>query len=308
MSKVIITAAVTGGIHTPTMTPYLPITPEQIIDDAVKSAAAGAAIAHIHVRDPETGQPSNRVDLFRQIAEKIKKQSDMVVCITSGGKLDSTVAERLAATIDLKPEIATMNCGSLNFSLFPMADKYSDFKFTWEKPYLQASEDYIFPNTFKTMKEYCLEMAKHDTKPELEIYDAAMINNIVYLVRKGFVKKPVQLQFVMGVFGGIPATVTNLVFLYERAKEAFGIDGFTWSVCSAGKTQLFMAAAALAMGGNVRVGLEDSMYIGKGRLAKSSAEQVKKAVELVSALGLEVATADDTRKILGLKGIDRVNY
>jgi uncharacterized protein (DUF849 family) len=308
MRKVIITAAITGAIHTPTMTPYLPVTPKQIIDDAVRSAEAGAAIAHIHVRDPDTGQPTNRVELFRQVAEGIKEQSDLIVCVTTGGGLGSTVQERLGAVTDLQPEMGTMNCGSLNFAVFPLARRYPDFKHSWEKPYLEATEDLIFPNTFRTMKEYCLEMSRVNTKPELEIYDAAMINNVAYLVSQGFVEKPLHLQFVMGVFGGIPASVANLVFLYERAKEAFGPDGFTWSVCAAGRMQLFVAAAALAMGGNVRVGLEDSLYIGKGKLARSSADQVEKVGELVSILDLEVATSEDARKILGLKGKDRVNF
>lgn len=307
MGKVIITAAVTGGIHTPTMTPYLPITPEQIIEDAVKACDAGASVAHIHVRDPETGLPNNRVDLFRQVAQEIKKRCNIILCITSGGKLGATVQERLAAVTDLQPELASMNAGSVNFALFHLPNKYSNFKYDWEKPYLEATEDYIFPNTFQTMKQYCIEMAKHNTKPELEIYDSAMINNAAYLVNNGYVKKPLHLQFVMGILGGIPATVANLSFLHERAKDAFGSE-FTWSVCAAGKAQLFMAATALAMGGNVRVGLEDSVYVGKGQLAKSSAEQVEKVITLAHALDLDVATPDDTRAILGLKGIDKVNF
>jgi uncharacterized protein (DUF849 family) len=307
MGKVIITAAITGAIHTPTMTPYLPITPEQIIEDAVKSYEAGASIAHIHVRDPETGIPANRVDLFREVAQEIKRRCNIVLCITSGGKLGATVQERLAAVIDLQPEMASMNAGSINFALFHITDKYPKFKNDWEKVYLEATEDYIFPNTFSTMRQYCVEMDKLNTKPELEIYDTAMINSAAYLVSKGYVKKPLHLQFVMGILGGIPATVANLSFLYERAKDAFGHE-FTWSVCAAGKAQLPMAAAALAMGGNVRVGLEDSVYVGKGQLAQSSAEQVEKVVIMAKTLDVDVATPDETRAILGLKGIENVKF
>jgi uncharacterized protein (DUF849 family) len=308
MNKVIITAAVTGGIHTPTMTPYLPITPEQIIKDAVKANSAGAAIAHIHVRDPETGVPTSSVELFRQIAEGIKKQCDMVVCVTSGGKLGSSVAERLASVADLKPELASMNAGSLNFALFHVAKKMKDFKFPWEKNYLEATEDYIFPNTFKTMREYCEVMANNDTKPEVEIYDVGMINNLAYLVNQGIIAKPLHLQYVIGILGGIPATVTNLSYLYERSREAFGSEGFTWSVCSAGKTQFPMAATALSMGGHVRVGLEDSVYVSKGELATSSADQVEKIAIMADILSREIATPDETREILRLKGSDKVNF
>lgn len=308
MSKVIITAAITGGIHTPTMTPNLPITPEQIITDAVKSNEAGAAIAHIHVRDPETGMPNGDVELFRQIAEGIKEKCDMIVCITSGGKLGASTAERLAAVSDLQPELATMNAGSLNFALFHVASKMKDFKFSWEKPYLEATEDFIFPNTFKTMREYCEEMSKYNTKPEVEIYDVGMINNLDYLVKEGIIKKPIHIQYVMGILGGIPATVTNLSYLHERSKEAFSNEGFTWSVCSAGKTQFPIAAASLAMGGHVRVGLEDSIYVSKGKLAKSSSEQVEKIVAMAEILSREVASPKQAREILGLKGSNMVNF
>jgi uncharacterized protein (DUF849 family) len=308
MSKVIITAAVTGGIHTPTMTPHLPITPEQIVEDAVKSFHAGASIAHIHVRDPETGMPTSSVKMFRQIAEGIKKQCDMIVCVTSGGKLGSSVAERLASVADLKPELASMNAGSLNFALFHVAQKMKDFKFPWEKQYLEATEDFIFPNTFKTMREYCEEMGRNDTKPEVEIYDVGMINNLAYLVSQNIIKKPLHLQYVMGILGGIPATVANLSYLRERSREAFGDEGFTWSVCAAGKTQFPMAATALAMGGHVRVGLEDSVYVSKGALATSSSEQVEKVVIMADILSRDVATPTQAREILGLKGSDRVNF
>lgn len=214
----------------------------------------------------------------------------------------------MAAVSDLQPELASMNAGSLNFALFHVARKIKEFKYPWEKPYLESTEDYIFPNTFKTMREYCQQMAKTGTKPEVEIYDVAMINNLAYLIHEGHITKPIHLQYVMGILGGIPATVANLSYLYERSKEAFGADGFTWSVCAAGKFQLPMAAASLAMGGHVRVGLEDSMYVEKGTLARSSAEQVEKVVVMAQILSREVATPEETRQILNLKGLDKVNF
>lgn len=306
MSKVIITAAITGAIHTPTMTPHLPITPAQIADEAYRAYNAGAAVAHIHVRDPETGQPSSRVELFREVATKVKSRCDIVLCFTTGGGLTMSTLERVAVVPELKPELASFNTGSLNFALFHLVHRYDQFKYEWEKKYLQMTEDYIFPNTFKTMREFCTIMKEYGTKPELEVYDSGMINNIAYLVNAGILEKPLHIQFVLGILGGIPATVRNLSFLCESAKEALG--ELNWSVCAAGRAQLAMGAAALAMGGNVRVGLEDSLYAGKGQLAKSNAEQVERIVQIARALSLEPATPGEARQILGLKGLDKVNY
>lgn len=307
MSKVIITAAITGAIHTPTMTPYLPITPAQIADEAYRAYNAGAAVAHIHVRDPETGQPSSRLELFREVATKVKSRCNIVLCFTTGGGLTMSTRERVAVVPELQPELASFNTGSLNFGLFHLVSRYEKFKYEWEKNYLQMTEDYIFPNTFKTMREFCAVMKEYGTKPELEVYDSGMINNIAYLVNAGILTKPLYIQFVLGILGGIPATVRSLSFLYESTKEALG-DNFAWSVCAAGRTQLAMGATALAMGGNVRVGLEDSLYAGKGQLAKSNAEQVEKVVQIAKALSIEPATPDEARQILGLKGLDKVNY
>jgi uncharacterized protein (DUF849 family) len=304
MSKVIITAALTGSIHTPTMSPYLPITPDQIAEEAVRACDAGAAVVHIHVRDPQTGRPVPDLELFREVVGKIKSRSRVVMCLTTGGGLGMTTEQRVAVVPAFEPELASFNTGSMNFALFPLVEKIKEFKYPWEKAYLEASEDYIFPNTFKTLREFCVIFSRHGTKPELEVYDTGMINNIAYLINKGYLQKPVYLQFVLGILGGIPATVENLVFLYETARKAIG--DFVWSVCAAGRNQLNMGAVALAMGGNVRVGLEDALYAGPGKLAKSNAEQVEKIVRIAKELGLEPATPDEARQILGLKGYETV--
>lgn len=306
MKKVIVTAAITGGIHTPSMSPYLPITPQQIADEAVRVYEAGGAVAHIHVRNPETGMPSPELELFKEVVTKVKSRCNMVLCLTTGGGIGMTTAERVRVVSTLKPEMATFNFGSINFALFPIVETIKDFKFPWEKPYLQGSEDFIFPNTFKTLREFSQIFGENETKPELEIYDAGMINNVAFMLQRGHLKKPVYLQFVLGILGSMPPSASNLVFLYNSAREAIG--DFVWSVCAAGRHQLPTCAMALTMGGNVRVGLEDSLYAGKGVMAKSNADQVEKIVRIARELSLEPATPDEARQILGLKGLDKVNW
>ena len=306
MSKAIITAAITGGIHTPTMTPYLPITPKQIADETVRAWEAGAAVAHIHVRDPETGKPSSSLDLYREVITDVKARCDIVLCLTTGGGLGMSTEERVAVLPAFSPELGSFNFGSINVGLFPLASKYSEYKFTWEREFLSWTEDFIFPNTFKGLRQFSMAFNEHKTKPEIEIYDVAMINNLAYMLEEGYVQKPVYLQFVMGLLGGIPATMENLVFLYRTAKDSIG--DFVWSVCAAGRHQMEMGTAALLMGGNVRVGLEDSMYLERGQMAKSNAEQVEKIVRIARELGIDPATPAETRKILGLKGLDKVNF
>jgi uncharacterized protein (DUF849 family) len=306
MAKVIVTAAITGSIHTPSMSPYLPITPEQIAENAIESYKAGAAVAHIHVRDPETGRPTSDINLFREVATRIKSECDMVLCMTTGGGLGMSAEERAAVISALKPELGSFDFGSMNFGLFPMAERIEEFRFPWEKQYLEGSEDYIFPNTFKTLWEFCHIFAKNGTKPEIEIYDAGMINNLAFMLQKGHLKKPIYLQFVLGILGGMNATSNNLIFLYNSARELVG--DFIWSVCAAGRHQLPMCTMALTMGGNVRVGMEDSLYAGKGVLAKSSADQVEKIVRIARELSLDIATPGEAREILGLKGLDGVNW
>ena len=305
--KVIITAAITGSIHTPTMSPYLPITPDQIVENAVGAWEAGAAVAHIHVRDPETGKPVSRLDLFREVATKIKKHCNMVLCTTTGGGLGMSDEERLRVVPGLKPELCSFNQGSMNWGLFPLLEKMTEFKFDWEKPYLGV-RDCIFPNTFESLVTFAQTMMENNTKPELEVYDVGMIQNLAWLIREGLLKTPVYIQFVLGIMGGIPATADNLLFLYNTARSTLGEGNFVWSVCAAGRYQMPMGAISLAMGGNVRVGLEDNLYVGKGQIAKSNADQVRKVVQVVDALGLAVATSDDAREILGLKGLDKVNF
>jgi uncharacterized protein (DUF849 family) len=306
MEKLIVTAAVTGAIHTPSMSSYLPLTPEQIIDDCVASHAAGAAVAHIHVRNPLDGRPTADQEVFRHIATEVKKRCDIVLCCTTGGGLGESVAKRGAVVSSLKPELGSLNAGSLNFALFHVASKVPKWNFEWEKMYLEGTEDFIFPNTFRTMREFLGLMSENNTKPEFEIYDVGMINNLAYLIDSGMAKRPVYLQFVMGILGGIPATVENFVFLHDTARKQIG--DFQFSVCAAGKDQMRMCTTSILMGGNARVGLEDSLYVEKGVLAKSSAEQVAKIIRIGKELGVEPATPTEARTILGLKGLDQVNF
>ena len=306
MKKAIITAAITGSIHTPSMSSHLPITPEQIVEDSIRAWEAGAAVVHIHARDPETGRPSSDSKLFGEIAAQIKSRSDLVICITTGGGLGQTTEERVAAVRAYSPELASLNAGSLNFALFHALDSYKEFKYDWEYEYLNMTEDFIFPNTFKTLREFSHYLGEEGTKPEFEIYDTGMINNLAFLIGKGHVKKPVYLQFVMGILGGIPATMNSLLFLYNCARDAIG--DFQWSVCAAGRHQFTMCTASLLMGGNVRVGLEDNLYLEKGVKAKSNAEQVAKIIRIARELGIGPATPAEARQILNLKGLDKVRF
>jgi uncharacterized protein (DUF849 family) len=308
MSKIIITAAVTGAIHVPSLSPYLPYTPEQIISDAVQAAKAGAAVVHIHARDPKDGRPSSDINLYQQIAQGIHEQCDAAICVTTGGGLGMTPQERVAPIRTLKPELASLNSGSINFAIYGLARKLKDPKFDWELPYLLATEDLIFSNTFKTLKIYAEAMYQAGTKPELEVYDVGMINNIKHLIDAGVLKTPVYMQFVLGILGGIPATPGNLNIMVETATRLIGEGNFRWSCCAAGKVQLPLMCVAIALGGNVRVGLEDNLYMGPGRLAKSSAEPVEALVRIARELSLDIATADEARVMLGLKGKKSVGW
>lgn len=305
MNKVIITAAITGSIHVPSMSPYLPITPVEIADEVLRSAEAGAAIAHIHVRDPKNGRPVSDPELFEEVYARVRKESNIALCLTTGGPLGATTAERVSPVTIFKPELASFNFGSFNFALFQVLDNLKEFRFDWEKDYLSGTENFIHHNTFKTLREFSETFYANGTRPEMEIYDAAMINNVAFMLQKGHLKKPVYLQFVLGVLGGMPASLDNLIFMYKTAKELIG--DFVWSACAAGRWQIPITTQALLLGGNVRVGLEDSVYISKGVMAKSNAEQVRKIVNIAGELGLEPATADETREILSLKGCDQVN-
>jgi uncharacterized protein (DUF849 family) len=308
MSKAIFTAAITGSIHTPTMTPYLPITPDQIADNAIQAYEAGAAVCHVHARNPETGQPANEMELYRKIITKIKSKCDMVVCTTTGGGLGMTPEQRVTVVSSYKPELASCNMGSMNFALFPILDKMKEFKYPWEKMYLEFSEDNIFSNTFKSLRIFLNIFNEHQTKPELEVYDAGMINNAAFMIERGLLKPPVYLQFVLGILGGMQATIENLVFLHDSAVRLLGEKNFVWSVCAAGRNQMPMCTHALLMGGNARVGMEDAVWLEKGAFAKNNAEQVAKIIRIAKEFGIEPATPAEARKMLGLKGLDKVGY
>ena len=306
MAKAIITAAITGSIHTPSMSPYLPITPKQIADEAVRAYEAGAAVAHVHARNPETGQPTSNVELMTEIVTSIKSRCNVVVCVTTGGGLGMTVEERLKPIPALKPELASCNFGSINFNISRGLDAVDTFKYDWEAKFLEGTKDMIFPNTFKSLGQYLKTFTENGTKPEIEIYDTGMIYNLAHMIQMGHVKKPVYLQFVLGILGSIMPSPSNLIFLYNTAREAIG--DFTWSVCAAGRFQMPMCTISLIMGGNARVGMEDSLYAGKGVIAKSNAEQVEKIIRIARELSVETATPDEAREILGLKGLDKVTF
>jgi uncharacterized protein (DUF849 family) len=305
-NKVIITAAITGSIHTPTMSSHLPITPKEIADEAVRAYEAGAAVCHVHARDPKDGRPSADLHLFKEMITSIKSRCNIIVCITTGGGAGMTVEQRVAPVKRYKPELASFNAGSVNFALFPLISRYQEWKFEWEKERLAMSEDFIFSNTFKSMREYNAVFNETGTKPEFEIYDAGMVNNVAFMIQAGYTKKPVYIQFVMGVLGGITPSSENLLFLVDYARRQIG--DFLFSVCVAGRAQFPMCTQSLLIGGNCRVGLEDNLYLEKGKMAKSNAEQVAKMVRIAKEFGVEAATPDEARKILGLKGIDKVNY
>jgi len=306
VNKRIVTAAITGSIHTPSMSPYLPIKPDEIADEAVRAHEAGAAVAHIHARNPETGAPAANVELYQEIASKIKSRCNIVLCITTGGGLGMTTEQRLRSIPILKPELASFNFGSMNFALFHALDTYTEFKFPWEREYLSMTEDLILPNTFKTLREFAETFERMNTQPELEVYDLGMINNLGYMLQKKWLKRPVYIQFVMGILGGMAATPENLMFMYKTAKDVVG--DFNWSVCAAGRHQFNMCTLSLILGGNVRVGLEDNLNLDRGVRAKSNAEQVAKVIRIARELGLEPASSDEARQILGLKGLDKVAF
>lgn len=298
--KTIVTAAITGSIHTPTMSPHLPVTPQQIIDEIFAVHEAGGAVCHVHARDPKTGKPVTDLDIYREIVETVRSKCDVILCLTTGGGAGMSAEERLQTVVKLSPELASFNAGSVNFGIFPLVKKYESWNFDWEPQYLEMTEDYVFSNTFKTLREFCYYFRENGTKPELEVYDAGMINNIAFLINEGHLKKPVYLQFVMGVLGGITPGIDNLLFLVDYARRLIG--EFEFSVCVAGKDQFALCTHAMLMGGHVRVGLEDNLWIERGVMAKSNAEQVSKIRRIGGELGIEFATSGDARKILGLKG------
>lgn len=308
-NSVIITCAVTGGIHTPTMSPHLPITPEQIAKESIAAAEAGASIIHLHARDPLTGKPTPDPKVFMQFLPKIKHGCDAIINLSTGGGLGMTLEQRLEAALVAKPEMASLNCGSLNFGIFPMAEKYQSqgWKHAWEPEFLEGTRDLVFKNTFADIERTLKELGEaHGTRFEFECYDLGHLYNVDYFMKKGLIKKPF-IQMIYGILGGVGADPDNMTHMHSIAQKLFGKD-FEWSVLAAGRNQMPFATQSAIMGGNVRVGLEDSLYIGPGELAVSNADQVKKVRRIIEELGLRVATPAEARERLGLKGSESVGF
>ena len=306
--KVVITCAVTGSIHTPTMTPYLPITPDEIAQAAIGAAEAGAAIIHLHARDPKDGRPTPDPEVFMQFLPRIKQSSDAVLNITTGGGAGMTVAERLAGALRAKPEMATCNMGSMNFGLYPMLGKYKEFKYDWEPKHLEGSRDFIFRNTFKDIEHVMKDLGEGcGTRFEFECYDVGHLYTLAHFLERGIVKPPLFVQTIFGILGGIGADTENVAHMKRIADKLFG-DQYVWSVLAAGRHQMSFVTLAAIMGGNVRVGLEDSLWLGRGQLAKSNAEQVAKIRRILEDLSLEIATPMEARQRLALKGMEKVAF
>ena len=306
--KVIITCAVTGSIHTPTMSPHLPVTPDEIAEGAVAAAEAGAAVLHLHARDPEDGRPTPDPGVFMRFLPRIKQATDAVVNITTGGGAGMTLDERLAAPLRTKPELCSLNMGSMNFGLYPMLDRYKEFKYDWEAPFLEASRDFIFKNTFTDIERILKELGEDcGTRFEFECYDVGHLYTLAHFLDRGLAKPPLFVQTIFGILGGIGADPDNLMFMKRTADRLFG-DAYLWSILAAGRHQMGLCTMGAIMGGNVRVGLEDSLYIGKGALAESNAAQVAKIRGILETLSLEIATPTEAREMLDLKGGDMVGF
>jgi len=305
--KVIITCAVTGAIHTPSMSPFLPVTPEEIAEAAVGAAQAGAAIIHLHARDPQTGKPDQTPEAFGRFLPRIKQATDAVVNLTTGGAPYMTVEERIKPAAMFKPEVASLNMGSMNFGLFPMLRRFKEFKHDWERKALEDSRDLVFRNTFKDIEYVLRTLGDTGTRFEFECYDTSHLYNLANVLERGLVRSPLFVQTVFGILGGIGPHPEDVLHMKRTADRLFGKD-YKWSVLGAGRSQLPIAAMAAAAGGNVRVGLEDSLWAGRGRLAKSNAEQVRMVRQIIEGLGRSVATPDEARAILSLKGGDQVAF
>ena len=307
-NKVIITCAVTGAIHTPTMSPHIPITAQEIADAAIGAVEAGAAVVHLHARNPETGRPDQTPEAFMRFVPRIKQRTNAVINLTSGGSPTMRVEERVMPAATLKPEVASLNMGSMNFGLFPMLARYKEFKHAWEKPYLEGSRERIFKNTFADIEYILTTCAENGTRFEIECYDIGHLYTLLHFAERGIVKPPFFVQSVFGILGGIGAHPEDVIHMRRTADRLFGRENYHWSVLGAGRNQMPIAAMSAAMGGNVRVGLEDSLWIGPGKLAESNAAQVTKARQVIEGLGLEIATPDEARAILKLKGGDKVAF
>ena len=307
MAKVIISCAITGAIHTPTMSDALPITPEQIADQSIEACEAGAAILHLHARKPGTGEPTGDPDIFARFLPVIRQRTDAVVNITTGGSPAMPVRERLAAATRFQPEMCSLNMGTMNFGIFPAARKIDQWKFAWEKDYVLASEDFVFRNTFRDIAYILESLGENGSKFEHECYDVGHLYTLAHFLDRGLVKAPFFVQLIFGVLGGIGADLDNLMFMKRTADRLFG-DTFRWSVLAAGRHQMPFVTQAALLGGNVRVGLEDSLFIERRKLAVSNAEQVRKIVRILAEMGHEPATPAEAREALSLKGPDRVRF
>jgi uncharacterized protein (DUF849 family) len=304
--KVFITCAITGSVHTPTMSPHLPVTADEIADQSIAAAEAGAAILHLHARDPQTGKPSQDPALFEAFVPRIKQGCDAVLNITTGGGLGMSLDDRIAPAKRFKAELASLNMGSMNFGVWELASRRTDWKHDWEAPYLASTYDLIYPNTFQMIDTVITELGDaNGTRFEFECYDVGHLYNLAYFVEKGRIKPPFLIQCILGIRGGIGADLENLQHMARMADKLFG-DDYYLSCIATGRSQMPFLTQSALLGGNVRVGLEDSLYIGRGQLARSNAEQVTKVRRIIEELGLEIATPDDARQMLGLKGGDTV--
>ena len=305
--KVIVTCAVTGAIHTPSMSPHLPVTPEESIEASLAAAEAGAAILHLHARDPETGRPTQDPRVFERFLPRIRQATDAAINITTGGSPHMPVEERMQPAVVFQPEVASLNMGSMNFGLFPMLDRYSEFTHEWERAHLENSRDLVFKNTFADIEKIVQTCGANGTRFEFECYDIGHLYSLRNLRDRGVVEGPLFVQSVFGILGGIGAHPEDVMHMRRTADRLFG-DDYQWSVLGAGSAQMRIAAQALSLGGNLRVGLEDSLWLGPGKLAESNAAQVRKAREILAGLSLDLATPTEAREILNLKGGDRVNF
>ena len=306
--KVIITCAVTGSIHTPTMSPYLPVTPDEVAEQAIGAAEAGAAILHLHARDPKDGRPTPDPAVFMQFLPRIKQASKAVINITTGGGHKMPFDERLVAPLKASPEMCSLNMGSMNFGLYPMLGRYKEFKHDWERPYLEGTKDLIFRNTFQDIERILKDLGEgHGTRFEFECYDVGHLYNLAHFLDRKLIRPPLLVQTIFGILGGIGADPENLAHMKRIADKLFG-DSYHWSILAAGRHQMPLITMGAIMGGSVRVGLEDSLYLGKGQMAKTNAEQVTRIRAILENLSLEIATPDEARQMLALKGGDAVNF
>ncbi|HEY5623840.1 MAG TPA: 3-keto-5-aminohexanoate cleavage protein [Gammaproteobacteria bacterium] len=305
--KVIITCAPTGAIHTPSMSPYLPVTPDEIAEAGVAAARAGATVLHLHARDPDDGRPTQDPDVFRQFLPRIKAKCDAVINITTGGSPHMTVDERLQPALQLEPELASLNMGSMNFGLYPMLQRFKEFEHDWERKHLENSRDLVFRNTFADIERILTTCSANGTRFEFECYDIAHLYNLAHFLDRGLVQPPLFVQSVFGILGGIGSHPEDLAHMRRTADRLFGPD-YQWSILGAGSAQIRLASMGLTMGSNVRVGLEDSLWAGPGKLAESNVQQVEMIREVIAGLSLEVATPDEARRMLDLKGGDKVAF